>query len=809
MEIEFIPINYDYLSVENKTYVRIFGKTKKGKSCCVIDEPINYFYVLTEDPEKMEKDIEDIEGVDKTEVVEKNFLGKKVKAIRVYCDFKDRGDISKEIKDKNENVKIKEKDLPLLTKYIINKKIRPLIWYNVEGKSLNDEDMNGLPASVNTDIVIELDKVRELKKQEDFKPKVLAFDIETEEFDIGKGKIMMVSLVTDDFKKVLTWKKCANAKNYVECLKDEKEMLKKFEEYINKINPDIITGYFSDGFDLPYIRARARKNNLELRFGQGEGKIIFSKGRFKKSRINGLTHIDLFKFIKTVYSQYLDSETLSLDDVASELLDEKKVEIDHMHKATKDLKEKEWEKFFEYNLQDSVLTWKLFQESWPDMLELTKIIQEQLYETTRYTFSKLVEHYIIHNLDKFNEISEERPSHEIIKKRRARAKTEGAFVLQPNAGLYENLSIFDFTSMHTSIIVSFNISKSTLLDKKKKDAYKSPKIKFGNKKKEFYFDKKPGFFPQLAEEIMDLRKKYKKQYKENPNPITKARSNAFKVLSASIHGYIAYFGARYYSYECSNSILAFVRKFNKDIINKARKEGYEVIYSDTDAIAITLGDKKKKDAKKFLGKLNRELPGIMELDLEGFFKRGIWVTKRSGKFGAKKKYALIDKDGNLKIRGFETVRRDWCKLARETQNTVLKKILENGNEKEALKFLRKTIKKIENRDIDRKKLIIRTQLKKSLDEYKAKTPHIVVARKMKEKGLPIKEGSLISYYVAEGKEKALVRERAKLPEEGGKYDIKYYLEKQILPSVENIFQVFGINKDEILEGKKQTKLAGF
>jgi DNA polymerase I len=245
-------------------------------------------------------------------------------------------------------------------------------------------------------------------------------------------------------------------------------------------------------------------------------------------------------------------------------------------------------------------------------------------------------------------------------------------------------------------------------------------------------------------------------------------------------------------------------------MDKTREEGYNVIYSDTDGYAFQLGDHSREDAEKLLEKLNKNLPGIMELDLEGFFKRGIWVTKRSGDFGAKKKYALIDYDGNMKVRGFETVRRDWCDLARETQNTVLEKILKEGNEKEAMKFVREMVKKIKNRDVEKKKLIIRNQLKKSLDEYKAESPHVVVARKMKKRGLPVDEGMMVSYYIAESRKKnPLVRERARLPDEEGRYDINYYLEKQILPAVENIFQVFDVTKDEILEGKKQTKLDGF
>ena len=84
----------------------------------------------------------------------------------------------------------------------------------------------------------------------------------------------------------------------------------------------------------------------------------------------------------------------------------------------------------------------------------------------------------------------------------------------------------------------------------------------------------------------------------------------------------------------------------------------------------------------------------MELELEDFYKRGLWVTTRAGVTGAKKKYALIDKNNKLKIRGFETVRRDWCKLAREIQSNILKQILEDGDEKKALEYTKKIIKQI-------------------------------------------------------------------------------------------------------------------
>ena len=200
----------------------------------------------------------------------------------------------------------------------------------------------------------------------------------------------------------------------------------------------------------------------------------------------------------------------------------------------------------------------------------------------------------------------------------------------------------------------------------------------------------------------------------------------------------------------------------------------------------------------------------MELELEGFFERGLWVSTRAGSVGAKKKYALIDKKGILKIRGFETVRRDWCNLAREVQNKVIQLVLKEGNEKKALEYLKSVIKQLKERKIEIENLIIKTQLKKPISEYKAISPHVIAARKMKEKEIPITQGNLVEYYISETNSKSkLVIEKVKLPNEKGEYNIQYYLEKQLLAAVENIFQVFKINVKEIMDGKKQTSLFDF
>jgi DNA polymerase elongation subunit (family B) len=826
MKTTFIPIDYNYFDWEGRNYAKIIGRDDKGKRVCIIDScPVYMWGILKENvnQKKIDNLIKEINKIEldlkgrktKVEGVElhnKNFLDKEVKALKIFAtNYKDLHDIADKIVFP-EIDKRRGYDLGFITHYIIEKKINPLIWYEIEGEVLNNsQDYGGIGLAIDADLCI---KLKNSKKLEDknFTPKVLAYDIETDDIQIGKGEILMISLFSENIKKVITWKKLHEDKDkpsYVEYVKDEGELLERFTKEVRKISPDFLVGYYSDGFDMPYIKARAEKYNIKLNLGLDESQPKFSRGINITARIDGIVHVDILKFIRTAYAQYMKSETLSLNEVSKEFLGDTKKEF--TFKKSSELSEKNWREYYEYNLHDSLLTYHLFEKFWPDLMEFVRTTNEPVFELSRAGLSKYVESYILNNLEKFNEIPEKRPYNPEMSERRDTNSVEGAFVLEPKPGIYENIAIFDFTSMHTSIIISENISKGTLLEEKKKDSYESPQIDFQGKKTKFYFSKKPGFLPEILKEIYEKRKYFKAEYKKNPDIITKARSNAFKVLSASVHGYIGFFGARYYSLESSASILAFVRQFNKETIEKVEKEGYNVIYGDTDSIAFLIGKKTENQIKEFLSKLNSELPGVMELELEGFFKRGIWVTKRTGLTGAKKKYALIDEKGNLKIRGFETVRRDWCALAREIQNNVIRLVLNDGNEKKALAYVKEIVTKLKERKIPKEELIIKTQLKKSLSEYKAISPHVIAARKMKELEIPLSEGNLIEYYIAEtkGKESKLVREKVKLPQEKGEYNLKYYLERQILPAVENIFQVFNIDMKEFVDEKKQMKLSDF
>ena len=158
---------------------------------------------------------------------------------------------------------------------------------------------------------------------------------------------------------------------------------------------------------------------------------------------------------------------------------------------------------------------------------------------------------------------------------------------------------------------------------------------------------------------MEIKKQAKKLGKKNKGyDLLNARQHALKILLNSFYGYLGYSRSRFYSRECASAITAWARQYVQLVGKEAEKAGFRLLYSDTDsAFLIIPKEKKNEDVYEFVEKINKQLPGVMNLELEGFFKRGIFVTKESGE-GAKKKYALIDYNGNLKIVGFEYVRRE-------------------------------------------------------------------------------------------------------------------------------------------------------
>lgn len=218
------------LTSKEETMQRLSGEIVREKRVCIIDSCPIYLWAILRDgikKGKVNKIIKKIKKIKldsrgretKVENVElhyKNFMGKKVEALKIFAtNYKDLHDIA----DKLVFPEIEKRrgyDLGFITHYIIEKKINPLCWYDISGSVLNNsQEFGGVDMGLDVDLCIKLSsskKITGADKRPGFLPKTLAYDIETDNLKIGKGEILMISLVSDDFKKVITWKTSAGKK---------------------------------------------------------------------------------------------------------------------------------------------------------------------------------------------------------------------------------------------------------------------------------------------------------------------------------------------------------------------------------------------------------------------------------------------------------------------------------------------------------------------------------------------------------------------------------------------------------------------
>ena len=818
MEFEFTPIDYDYFDFNGQNFIKMIGRRGDGKKICVVDSYEANFYLILEDEADADEIIERIKNIEvekggrvskilKTRVLDKKFLGRDVKVIRVWIsNHKDSLEMVSALGDLDGVRCRREFDLGIVSKYIKENKVEPLCNYKIVS---GEHDCLRVLDGLDVEEIYFGEKFSRIDGDE-FVPKVMSYDIETSEIEIGKGEILMISYSDGNRSGVISWKDIGADADYVEIVEDEASMIERFCEIVREGDVDILTGYFSDGFDLPYLKTRADKFKIVLDLGVNGRAPTFARGRIPSGKINGVVHVDLFRFVSSVFSQYLKSESLSLNEVTNELVGSGKEDFDFAR--MKNMGEKDWVDFFSYSLRDAVVTHKLASKLWPDLVEFSKITKEPLFDVSRVTMARHVENHILHNLDRFDEIAERRPGNDEVGRRKMRRGFEGAFVFEPTPGFYEDIVMFDFTSMHSSLMVTYNIcgqalrlddEKWTIEDRKKYNA--SPEFDINGERRRVWFDKEIGFFSTLLSEVVDKRKEAKDAWKKDKSGMSKARSNAYKLLANATFGYQGFFGARYYSYEAAAATLAFVRKLIHDTMDMISGEGFKILYGDTDSIAFLRNGKSDDEIKEFLKKINKSFPGIIELDLEGFFRHGLFVAKRDSKVGAKKKYALIDDKGKVKIRGFESVRRDWCGLSRKLQDKVLRMILKDGNEKRALMEVKDIVGKLKRGEVERGSLLVKTKMKRQVEDYIAQGPHVAAAKKMIDKGMSVGIGTFVEYYIGEGTSKR-VGDRVYLSNENAKYDVEYYLKKQILPAVEGIFDVFGVDISAEIEGERQEKL---
>lgn len=779
--------------------IRLFGKNSEGVFKLLDRKFRPYFYAVPEeDTGEIEKDLEekdftsdkreDLEIID-FEVVEVKDGLESIDVVKVYVGVPATiTKLKNELWDLESVSHCREFDIPFYRRYLIDKELRPGSWVEIEGDHQESEKFVS---------EIEVQDIRPLESSEDLQWKSLAFDLEVIDEDI-----VMASFYSEKFRKVLSLKD--TDLEFVEEVEDQAEMLERFIEIVEDQKADILLGYNTDEFDFDILRDKADETGVTLALGRNGERMKFNRrGRFKGARIKGRMHLDLYPFVTHVLAPGIDSETLDLDSVAQEMLGKEKDDLSWSEMKQIWREKGDIEKFAEYALKDSELTYQLGEQISPQILELSKITGLIPFDTCRLTYGQLTENYLLREAYSRNMLSRNRPSQKKRSKRDREQAYTGGFVYTPEEGLYDNVAVFDFRSLYPTVMVAHNISPEMLGVEACEDEFIIDELDYS------FCQDEQGFFPELVENLVSSRYSIKEKMKNMEEGSEKysslySRQQAQKILANSFYGYLGYSGARWYSREAAEATTYLGRKYIQDTIETAEEMGFEMVYGDTDSVMLRK-DNIEESMDGFLEEVNSQLPKFMELEFEGLFKRGFFTSKDSGE-GAKKKYALIDEKANLKITGFEQVRRDWSPIAKKTQKKVLGKVLQDRID-EAAEEVKTTIEALNSGNVDVEDLKIYTTLTKPPEEYGSTAPHVEAVKKAEKRGDSIEAETTVDYVITRGGKS--ISDKAELTKYAENYDAEYYIENQVIPVALRVLKVFGYTKDELKGKGRQSGLGQF
>ena len=445
---------------------------------------------------------------------------------------------------------------------------------------------------------------------------------------------------------------------YIKC-RDEYDLCKRFLEDWKYNTPDIITGWNTRFFDIPYLVNRFVKilGEDEMKYLSPWGIVQERKSNIKgreliSYEIYGIASLDYIELYKWFAPGGKSQDSYRLDNIANIELGKKKLsydEFENLHQLYK----LNYQKFIEYNIVDVELIVEL--EAKLKLIELSLTLS---YDTKSnygdvFTQTRMWD-AIIHNYLLERNIVV--PPNETSVKDGA---FEGAYVKDPQVGVHDYVASFDLNSLYPHLMVQYNISPETIVEVKDYDDNMRQIISDGvNVDKmlgkevdtsklqgvtitpngQFFRTDKQGFLPKMLEEMYEDRKKFKKmmisakqEYEKETDANKKyelkkkiARYDnlqlAKKVSLNSAYGAMGSQYFRFYDLRLALGVTSagqlsirwIEEKINKYMNDLLKTNGVDyVIASDTDSIYLRLGElvnkvySKKTDVNQLISFMDR------------------------------------------------------------------------------------------------------------------------------------------------------------------------------------------------------------
>ena len=487
-----------------------------------------------------------------------------------------------------------------------------------------------------------------------FPIKYVFLDIETyspDEFPTPercKDTINVITCYDSITKKFYTWglgdwKPSRDDVVYVNCT-SERELLVKFIAWIEKDPPDIMSGWNSELFDIPYIINRANKvlgedavralSPVQTIYSRD---LISQFGKYNtRWHIKGMSCVDYLDVYKK-FSMGL-RESYKLDSIAEHELGQKKVDFGDQSLA--DLSQSDWQTFVDYNIQDVNLLVRMEEKlRYLELLRMLAYTGLTPFENAMGTLNVITGAGVIEARKKDLVI----PTFQ--KAQTHTGKFEGAYVGEPQRGFQDYIVSFDVNSLYPNVMISLNLSPETKMGKfenqtdgkvlltkvkgkpnvlTKKNLYKGVK-EAGlsvSRAQVLFSQKTKGVYPQIVDNFYKERVLIKKeQYKlkkqlsevdetdkelisELEDKINKLDIKQFtiKIFINTVYGYFGNKHAPMGDTDISRSITltgqGIIKQSNKILTEYIRKkcgltqENMEkdspIVYNDTDSVYITI-----------------------------------------------------------------------------------------------------------------------------------------------------------------------------------------------------------------------------
>ena len=540
--------------------------------------------------------------------------------------------------------------------------------------------------------------------------------------------------------------------NYMLC-KDEETVLLSFLELLSVMQTDIITGWYSGGYDLPYIINRCKRLGLPYEnISPLKDVYIKKRGEYWRINIKGLDHVDM---MDAVQDMGYNLPNWKLATAVKEIIGDE--DLDKLTEVTWRDWLDNYKGFIKYAIRDVEILVEMDKKI--QIFELYTTLQQIAHtDTLGGTFHKsmVVDNYIL----------KENHGKIIFPTRRTRAKQPyaGAIVFNPREpGVHENVTVMDYTSLYPTSIMAFNISPETFIVSEKSCKKMGIKIEdviqklnddgigfidtgtpmingvpelFGERY--LFYDQtyKLGLLPQVLRKLFLQRVEVNRalqagEYVGDEAVAMDKRQAAYKLVLNSAYGAMGFNFFRLYRPECADAITYFARQALKFASLKFQNQDHYVLYGDTDSIFVKSNGSTEDEMKTKLVGFNKMLrtelvekynPGIMdeymhmdlkfEYDLEYIY------------FGESKKryYSIIRDTGKKYIRGMNIIRKDTPEFMKGALNKITELAVRGNLKMEHLRLLRKKIE-----TVDYKLMGINKKFTKSFDQYKKTMPQHVKA----------------------------------------------------------------------------------